>query len=47
MVEQNAKMALEYADRAYVFKIGEIAMEGTGKELLQNEKVRKTFLGES
>lgn len=47
LVEQNAKMALEYSDRAYVFKIGEIALEGTGKELLQNDEVRKTFLGES
>lgn len=40
-------MALEYADRAYVFKIGEIAFEDTGKNLLQNDEVRKTFLGES
>jgi branched-chain amino acid transport system ATP-binding protein len=46
LVEQNARMALEYADRAYVFKIGEILLEDTGKNLLKNDKVRKSFLGE-
>ena len=46
MVEQNARMALEYADRGYVFRIGEIAFQGTGESLLGNEEVRKAFLGE-
>ena len=46
LVEQNARMALEVADRAYVFQIGEIAMEGEGKDLLENAKVKKSFLGE-
>jgi branched-chain amino acid transport system ATP-binding protein len=46
LVEQNARMALEYADRAYVFKIGEIFLEDTGKNLLENDEVRKSFLGE-
>lgn len=46
LVEQNARMALEYADRAYVFRIGEIFLEDTGKNLLKNDKVRKSFLGE-
>lgn len=46
LVEQNARMALEYANRGYVFKIGEIFLEDTGKNLLKNDKVRKSFLGE-
>jgi branched-chain amino acid transport system ATP-binding protein len=44
-VEQNARMALEIAHRAYVFKIGTIALEDTGKNLLENEEVKKAFLG--
>ena len=46
LVEQNARMALEYADRGYVFKIGEIFLEDTGENLLRSEEVRKAFLGE-
>jgi len=46
LVEQNARVALEYADRGYVFRIGEIAFEGTGRSLLENDEVRKSFLGE-
>jgi len=46
LVEQNARIALEYAHRGYVFKIGEIFLEDTGKNLLNNENVRKSFLGE-
>lgn len=46
IVEQNARMALEVADRGYVFKIGEIALKDTGKNLLENEDVKKAFLGE-
>ena len=45
LVEQNARMALEYADRGYVFKIGEIFLEDTGENLLKSEEVRKAFLG--
>jgi len=45
LVEQNAKMALEYADRGYVFEIGKIAFEDKAKNLLENDKVRKSFLG--
>lgn len=45
LVEQNVKKALEYADRGYVFKIGEIALEDTGKNLLKNDAIRKSFLG--
>ena len=46
LVEQNARMALEYADRGYVFEIGKIAFEDKAKNLLENDKVRKSFLGE-
>lgn len=46
LVEQNARMALEYSDRGYVFQIGEIAFEDTGKNLLENTEIKKTFLGE-
>jgi len=45
LVEQNARMALEYADRGYVFEIGKIAFEDKAKNLLENDKVRKSFLG--
>ncbi len=46
VVEQNAQTALEYCHRGYVFKIGEIFLEDTGENLLKNENVRKSFLGE-
>ncbi len=46
LVEQNARMALEYATRGYVFSIGEIFLMDTGKNLLENDEVRKSFLGE-
>ena len=45
LIEQNANMALHIADRAYVIENGRIAMEGTGKELLENEKVKEAYLG--
>ncbi len=45
LVEQNAKMALSIADRAYVLETGSITMEGDAKELLNNEQVRKAYLG--
>ena len=44
LVEQNAKMALSIADRAYVLETGRITMEGDAKELLNNEQVRKAYL---
>ena len=46
LVEQNANAALRYSDRAYVFGIGKIKMEGASSELLQNKEVRDSFLGE-
>jgi len=45
LVEQNARMALEYADRGYVFEIGKIAFEDRAEKLLENDVVRKSFLG--
>jgi len=45
LVEQNASMALEVAHRGYVFSIGKIVLEGSGKDLLRNEDVKKAFLG--
>lgn len=46
LVEQNARMALEIAHRGYVLKIGTVFLEGTGKELLENEDVKKVFWGD-
>ena len=46
LVEQNAAMALQVAHRGYVLETGNIALEGTGKDLLVNAQVRKTYLGE-
>ncbi len=45
LIEQNANMALHVADRAYVIENGKIAMEGTGADLLNDEKVRAAYLG--
>jgi branched-chain amino acid transport system ATP-binding protein len=46
LVEQNALMALDVADRGYVLETGRVALEGPAGELRQNEQVRKTYLGE-
>lgn len=45
LIEQNAKMALSIANRGYVLETGKIVLEGTGKELLASEAVRKAYLG--
>ncbi|MDP4152406.1 MAG: ABC transporter ATP-binding protein [Bacillota bacterium] len=45
LVEQNAKMALSIANRAYVLETGRIVMEGVADELMENEKVKKAYLG--
>ena len=45
MVEQNARQALEIADRGYVLVQGRNAHTGTGKELLADPEVRASFLG--
>jgi branched-chain amino acid transport system ATP-binding protein len=46
LVEQNVRVALEYADRGYVFEIGRIAFEDKADNLLENDIIKKTFLGE-
>jgi branched-chain amino acid transport system ATP-binding protein len=46
LVEQNAAMALQVANRGYVLETGTVSLEGTGQELLRNEQVRKSYLGE-
>jgi branched-chain amino acid transport system ATP-binding protein len=46
LVEQNAHMALSIAHRGYVIATGEIVLSGSGEELLSDEQVRKTYLGE-
>jgi branched-chain amino acid transport system ATP-binding protein len=45
MIEQNAELALGIADRGYVMETGSIVLQGTGSELLNNENVRKAYLG--
>ncbi len=45
MIEQNARQGLEISDRGYVLELGQNSYEGTGKELLGNEEVRRAFLG--
>ncbi|MBC7358888.1 amino acid/amide ABC transporter ATP-binding protein 2, HAAT family [Desulfacinum infernum DSM 9756] len=46
LVEQNAMAALHVAHYAYVLETGRITLEGTGRDLLQDERVRKAYLGE-
>jgi len=45
LIEQNANMALRIADKAYVLETGHITIEGTGKELLTNPKIKEAYLG--
>ncbi|MFA7637655.1 MAG: ATP-binding cassette domain-containing protein, partial [Monoglobales bacterium] len=45
LVEQNAEMALDIADRAYVLESGRIKMSGTGAEIAQSDEVKKAYLG--
>lgn len=45
LVEQNAARALEISDRGYVLELGKNRFEGTGKELLDNQDVRRMYLG--
>jgi branched-chain amino acid transport system ATP-binding protein len=46
LVEQNAQAALRLADKGYVLEVGKIVLEGTGKDLLASDDVRKAYLGE-
>jgi len=45
LVEQNARMALQIAHRAYVLENGSIVLSGTGAELMQSEEIKKAYLG--
>ncbi|MEG2039212.1 MAG: ABC transporter ATP-binding protein, partial [Oscillospiraceae bacterium] len=45
LVEQNAKMALSIANRAYVLETGKVVMQGDASELMDNDQVRKAYLG--
>jgi branched-chain amino acid transport system ATP-binding protein len=45
LVEQNARAALELADRAYVMESGRVALEGTTAQLAADERVRTVYLG--
>ena len=46
LVEQNAKKALSIADRAYVLETGNIVMTGDAKELMNDDSIKKAYLGE-
>ena len=46
LVEQNAKKALGIADRAYVLETGKIVLEGKAEEILENDSIKKAYLGE-
>ena len=45
LVEQNVRQALKIADRAYVIETGQIVLQGSGRELLDNPKVQEAYLG--
>jgi branched-chain amino acid transport system ATP-binding protein len=45
VVEQNAQLALEIADHAYVIETGRIVMSGKAAEVADNEDIRKSYLG--
>ncbi|MBN2260043.1 MAG: ABC transporter ATP-binding protein [Clostridiales bacterium] len=45
LIEQNAKVALEISDYGYVMETGNIVLEGKGKDLLEDENVKKAYLG--
>jgi branched-chain amino acid transport system ATP-binding protein len=45
LVEQNARMALKIADRAYVLETGKIAIEDSAKTLLESDVIKKSYLG--
>ena len=45
VVEQDARIALAAAHRAYVLEVGEVAVAGTSADLRENESVRKSYLG--
>ena len=46
LIEQNASMALSIADRGYVLELGNVIMEGSGRELLNDPRVKQAYLGD-
>ncbi|HMQ37000.1 MAG TPA: ABC transporter ATP-binding protein [Micropruina sp.] len=46
LVEQNAAAALKLSDRAYVLEVGQITLDGTGEQLLGDDRVKRAYLGE-
>jgi branched-chain amino acid transport system ATP-binding protein len=46
LVEQNAQLALQFSHRGYVIETGKIVLSDTSSELLENEQVKKAYLGE-
>lgn len=47
LIEQNARLALEISDYAYVLETGRIVLEGTGKDLINDSSVKRAYLGEA
>ena len=47
LVEQNAEMALQIAERAYVLESGRVTLSGTGRELMESDSIKKAYLGGS
>lgn len=45
LVEQNARMALKFAQRGYVLESGDLVLEGDSEDLLNNPEVKKAYLG--
>ncbi len=45
LVEQNARMALQFAQRGYVLENGNLVLQGDSKDLLANDEVKKAYLG--
>ena len=46
LIEQNARKALKLCDRAYLMNVGNVVTEGTGQELLADEKLMQAYLGQ-
>lgn len=46
LIEQNASMALSIADRGYVLELGQVTMEGPGRELLRDPCIKRAYLGD-
>jgi len=46
LVEQNARLALRLANKAYILEVGRIVLEGTAQEIANDERVKKAYLGD-